>query len=181
MRRKSIIAVIIFMLLMGCSDKITNNYFYGNPNDEICTDADIAGDDVFMWKKEGVIKIHHYSNYQTEAGKEALENSKIPDGFGDFNCWDKCGEPVQGAIQDDVLTIRLKKFPGLLNGVNRFNAGIGSDWTQLQLFSQKDKDILIRMTSQNSSTGKGDLVMAIYLSEDGTVSPVPENMEVVAR
>lgn len=181
MRSTYTIAAIILICFMGCGDKITNNYFSQKPDEEVYTDADIAGDDVLMWKREGLIKIRHYSRYQTAAGKEALKNSKIPDGLGDFNCWDKCGESVQCEIKDDILAVNLKKFPGLLNGANRFNVVIGSEWTQLHLFSQKDKDIFVRATSQNSSSGKGELVMAIYLSEDGTFNLVPENTEVVAR
>lgn len=141
---------------------------------------DWKGDDVSMWKT-GKLEIARYKDHLDASGQESLSAGAVPETRGDFNCWNNCGASIAGVMEDGILTVDITKIP-LLKGANRLNIITGPDgWTQLHLFSAKDKSILVRETSASSSSGAGALVMAIYLLDDGTYSPVPDGVMVVAR
>ncbi|MFH0856525.1 MAG: hypothetical protein V1860_01350 [bacterium] len=141
---------------------------------------DWQGDDVSFWKT-GKVEIRNFSVHLNASGQQLLALGQIPDIKGDFNCWNNCGANVAGVVENGVLKADLAKIP-LLKGANRINVTIGADgWTQLHLFSAKDKKILIRTTDASSSSGAGELVIGIYLLDDGTYSPVPDGAEVIAR
>lgn len=141
---------------------------------------DWRGDDISMWKS-GKLEIAKYKDHLDASGQKSLLAGAVPEARGDFNCWNNCGVSVKGVMVNGVLTVDITKIP-LLKGANRINVITGVEgWTQLHLFSEKDKTILVRRTSASSSSGAGELVMGIYLLDDGTYSPVPDGVSVVAR